>query len=892
MADSNPTSEKAVSEAVAQTSLDAIIVADDRGLVQAFNPAAEAMFGYSRAEALGRSIGELIVPDHHRAAHDAGMNRYMAGAPARVLGRRMEMEARKRDGTVFPVELAITESRTAEGRFFAASLRDLTERQALAQAQQSTEAFLRALVEDQTDLVVRTGVDGGIIFCNAATARFFGTTVEALIGKPHVSVATPGDAQELDATLTALTPDAPVRRVVKPAAGPQGDMRWLAWTDRALFDAQGQHMGYLSVARDVTEERRAREALERSKEENALYRRMFEAMSDTVYIKDREGRFVLGNAALSQALGLPSPDNLVGLADTDLHPPEVAEAYRAVEETLYASGKDSQLAIQRVWQTDGTLAWQETLKTVFRDENGIVIGLIGHGRDVTEQVRAEHALAQSEARFAAFVDNAPIAMFLKDEAGRYVLLNQQAATVIGMPIEQILGKTAREVGTPGSADQTEAADRAVRASMRPVQTEGPLMSEGDRYRQAMILRFPVPAPEGEGVWIGGFAIDLTQQKEGEAALERSRDALRQSEKMTAMGSLLAGVAHELNNPLAIVMAQATLLSDDAEGTAYGTRADKIKRAAERCGRIVQTFLGLARSKPAERTRCSLNQMTRAAADLMAYPLRTAGVEVVLDLGADLPEVEGDADLLGQVVLNLLINAQQALERSPAPRLVRLTTRAQAGQVVLEVQDNGPGVPANIRDRIFEPFFSTKPTGIGTGVGLSFCHNVVLAHGGTIELADDKRGHGAMFRVCLPVALGVVPVVTVPGPEPLPARLRALVVDDEADLGEVLAEMLVAEGFHADQATSAVEAQEFARTGSYDVVLSDLRMPGMDGPALYAWLKEVRPDLAARTVFVTGDALGVSAAQFLAEAGRPVIEKPFTRDDLREVISGVLPARLG
>lgn len=892
MSQDNPASEKAVAEAVAQTSLDAIIVADDRGIVQAFNPAAEAMFGYSRAEALGRSIGELIVPDHHRAAHDAGMNRYMAGAPARVLGRRMEMEARKRDGTVFPVELAITESRSADGRFFAASLRDLTERQALARAQQSSEAFLRALVEDQADMVVRSTVDHEIIFCNSATAKFFGAPVEEILGKRQLPGVSAETTARLEAELAALTPETPMRRGLEQRKGSDGDLRWLAWFDRALFDANGKHIGYLSVARDVTEEHRAREALERSTKENALYRRMFEAMSDTVYIKDREGRFVLGNAALSQALGLPSPDALVGLADTDLHPPEVADAYRAVEDALYASGKDSHLAIQRIWRTDGTPAWQETLKTLFRDENGNVIGLIGHGRDVTEQVKAEHALAQSEARFASFVDNAPIAMFLKDEAGRYVLLNQQAAMVIGLPIEQILGRTAREVGTPGSADQTEAADRVVRASMRPVQTEGPLMSEGNRYRQAMILRFPVPAPEGDGVWIGGFAIDLTQQKEGEAALERSREALRQSEKMTAMGSLLAGVAHELNNPLAIVMAQATLLSDDAEGTAYGTRADKIKRAAERCGRIVQTFLGLARSKPAERTRCSLSQMARAAADLMAYPLRTAGVEVVLDLAADLPEVEGDADLLAQVVLNLLINAQQALERSPAPRLVQIATRAKAGQVVLEVQDNGPGVPDNIRGRIFEPFFSTKPTGIGTGVGLSFCHNVVSAHGGTIELADDSRAPGATFRVCLPVALGVVPVVAAPGPEPLPARLRALVVDDEADLGEVLAEMLVAEGFHADQATSATEAQERARTGDYDVVLSDLRMPGMDGPALYAWLKEVRPDLAGRTIFVTGDALGVSAAQFLAEAGRPVIEKPFTRADLRRVIAMVLPARTG
>jgi len=744
-----------VSAPVMAASLDAIIITDVRGRVLEFNPAAEAMFGHARADTLGKPIGELIVPHHHRAAHEAGMARYTAGHPARVLGRRMEMEALRADGTVFPVELAITEAESDGQRFFAASLRDLT------------EAHQRA------------------------------------------------------------------------------------------------------------------QELERSSRENALYRRMFETMPDSIYAKDREGRFILANGAIATAMGASSPRDLIGTTDADWHPPEVAVAYAAAEQALLDSGEESRILTQPMWHADGTQSWQVTRKTLFRDEDGNVIGLIGHGRDVTEQVRAEQALAASEARFAAFAENAPVAMFLKDEQGRYVMLNGEAVKVIGSPRDQIIGRTAREVGTPASADVTDAADATLRATGKPLRTIGKLAAEGEAYHWAMVLRFPLAAPTGEGMWIGGFAIDITAQRATELDLERSREALHQSEKLNAMGSLLAGVAHELNNPLAIVVAQATMLEEDAAGGPLAARAEKIRRAAERCGRIVQTFLGLARRKPAERQRVGLNGMATAAVDLMAYPLRTAGIEVALDLSNDQPATDGDPDLLNQVVLNLLVNAQQALEGCDGPRAIRITTARQGQDVVVEVADSGPGVPEAIRNRIFEPFFSTKPQGVGTGVGLSFCHSVVTAHQGRLELlpagAGLARMSGATFRVTLPVATAN-PADQATGDESLasPAAARALVVDDEPELAEVLADMLKAGGYATDVATTAAEAQRLVAQVSYDVILSDLRMPGMDGPAFFAWLEAEWPALARRVAFVTGDALGAAAADFLARAGRPVLEKPFSR----------------
>jgi PAS domain S-box-containing protein len=881
--------ELGMGAAVLEASLDAIVITDAEGHVLEFNPAAERLFGYARAETLGRRIGDLIVPAHHREAHETGMARYAAGNPARVVGKRLELEARHADGRIFPVELAIVEAGAGDRRYFAASLRDLSERRAREAELHAQREFLRALIDDQNEMVIRSDADYRILFCNQAASRFFGLPREALIGK----FFTPGTPDEVKARLIAelphLTPEAPVRRSVDPKLMPDGSTRWLDWSNRSIFDPEGRLVGHISVARDITEAREKAEVIERVNRQNALYRRMFEAMPDAVYAKDLEGRFTAANRAMAESLGAADAEALIGRRKTDFLPAEIARGLAEAERDFLNSGEEGQIRTLPVWNPDGTEGWQVTRNALFRDDAGQVIGLIGHSRDVTDQVRAEQALAQSEARFAAFVENAPVAMFLKDSEGRYVVLNAQACAVIGKPRDQIIGRTAREVGTLRSAEQTEAADRAVIAERVPLSSVVQLTEAGQPYHWAMILRFPVAAPDGKGLWIGGFAIDITAQRAAEADLERSREALHQSEKLNAMGSLLAGVAHELNNPLAIVVAQATLMEEDARGGPLARRAEKIRTAGERCGRIVKTFLGLARRQPTEIRRAGLNEMVQAATELMAYSLRTAGMVVELDLDPAGPQVEGDADLLAQVVLNLLVNAQQALDGATGPRRIRLATSSQPGQSVLEVSDSGPGVPEAIRARIFEPFFSTKPQGLGTGVGLSFCHNVVSAHQGRLELMAPGQGlagalEGAVFRVTLPAAAPASGAETPnPAPEAPPApALRALVVDDEPELAEVLAEILSSAGYAAEIAVTVAEAQARIAAAPFELIFSDLRMPDADGRAFHAWLSAHHPDQAARLAFVTGDALGVVASGFLTGTGRPVLEKPFTRDGVLRV----------
>jgi CheY-like chemotaxis protein len=265
----------------------------------------------------------------------------------------------------------------------------------------------------------------------------------------------------------------------------------------------------------------------------------------------------------------------------------------------------------------------------------------------------------------------------------------------------------------------------------------------------------------------------------------------------------------------------------------------------------------------------------------------ANVRLTWDPGTDLWPVSLDPAQLDQVLTNLLVNAQQALAGQPGPRRVRIRTayEAESKQLLLEISDNGPGMPPEVRSRIFEPFFTTKDKGSGTGIGLAVSHRILATHGGTIS-CDSTPGHGTTFSIRLPASppeRGTVEpgIVRSPGPD----RLRIMVVDDEPDVADVVAAMLRADGHHVEVMFSGQAALERAMDMEPDLILSDIRMPGLDGPALYSKLVEFRPELAGRMAFITGDTLSPKARQFLEATDCPRLEKPVTPTELRELVVG-------
>jgi len=371
---------------------------------------------------------------------------------------------------------------------------------------------------------------------------------------------------------------------------------------------------------------------------------------------------------------------------------------------------------------------------------------------------------------------------------------------------------------------------------------------------------------------------------------RHRETLIQSEKLATMGQLLAGVAHELNNPLTVVLGRAAMLRELLADQPAAEHGQKISEAARRCGRIVKNFLALARHRPPERHVVSLNDIVTEAVELMAYPLRVDDVEVRLDLSQDLPQLWADPYQLHQVLVNLIANAHQAMRAAPPPRRLTLRSRHESTRqrVLLEAADTGPGIPREIEARIFEPFFTTKLEGQGTGLGLSLCKEMVEEHGGLIRV-EGRRGQGAVFTVELPVR---APPATSDSARVRETRVpisgkTILVVDDEVEITGLLSEILSMHGCRVDTACSGIVALQKLEERRYDVILSDVRMPGMDGPALRRELGRRHPDLLSRLVFVTGDTLSPETQAMLKEAAAPSLSKPLHFPEVLEVIQQVL-----
>lgn len=365
-----------------------------------------------------------------------------------------------------------------------------------------------------------------------------------------------------------------------------------------------------------------------------------------------------------------------------------------------------------------------------------------------QRARAQIAQRESEALLSAIMTHAPIGIYLKDHEGRYVAANREMGELFGRPLDEVLGRTAGELLNPELASTIEAIDAEVLRQGKMIAVEEYLEGAG-RYEWSLVMRFPVQLAPGAPSQVGGFDIDITPQKQVELELERSRQALFQSEKLTALGSLLAGVSHELNNPLSVVIGQAQMLEERVEGTPLAERAAKIRLAADRCSRIVQTFLAMARQQRPQASACDLNGLVETALDLTDFGLVQAGVVVEHDLCADAPQAYADPDQIQQVLVNLIVNAKQALSDWAGPRRLIVRTYQEEDLVKLLVADTGPGVPDALRHRIFDPFFTTKPKGAGTGVGLSFSQGVVEAHGGQLVLLETDDG--AAFELSLPSA---------------------------------------------------------------------------------------------------------------------------------------------
>jgi PAS domain S-box-containing protein len=769
------------------------------------------------------------------------------------------------------------------------------------------------------DLILVHAPDGRIIRVNRPLAERLHSTPEALASRFVRDVLRPG--------ITVGWSRCPYCEGVagKSDAIDASFNGYFLATDSALHDSAGGRLGTIHVLKDFTVSRQA---------ENK-FRTLFEKVQEGVFISTPQGHFVDFNDAFMRILGFDSHEDLL---QSDLpgklyvDPADRERRQRLLEE--YGEVVDFEFQFLR---RDGEVRTAHESSFATRDDSGAVVAYQGFLIDVSDQKQAEidmrrrnrallalNAIGEVLVQAVALEDGLTAALlkitelFAVSTAAVYSL--DQATSVlkraaaVGYESETARKNLAMQVA-PGLLDQIRQARATVLSGALPALPEEIRElhhKEGIQESQVIVLwakdrvmgilvvgnRDARPFATAELNLLSAVGnqiattIDksllLEKTREAYDSLRRTQEQLLQSEKMAAVGQLISGVAHELNNPLTAILGYSQLLK--SEEFVQGRGADyleKLYKQAQRTHHIVQNLLSFARQQKPHRAPVELHQILEDTLVLREFDMKIHNIAIHREFDPQLPVTAGDFHQLEQVFLNLLNNAVDAIQEKGGAGDIWIRTQAQGDRLRVEITDSGAGV--SNPHKIFDPFYTTKPVGKGTGLGLSICYGIVKEHGGEIEVRNAPP-RGASFLVTLPVSRESS---AAPG-EPTSLRDLSvpgtiLLVDSEEALLSLEQEVLTSAGAAVEIAHSAEEAIETLSRTFVDAVVTDINLPGKTSTAgLYHWIKEHRPELAGRVVFTASNA-GDSAAHILRGSGSPVLAKPFAVEEFCRLVQGVLSA---
>lgn len=511
------------------------------------------------------------------------------------------------------------------------------------------------------------------------------------------------------------------------------------------------------------------------------------------------------------------------------------------------------------------------------------------GRAARHGSREGESEWQTEAVLATLLDSVNCGILLAGTGGDLWAVNDRLADILGhaperlrelIHLDEVVASVSQQFAQP---DRVAARWRQRFENGEPAWDELEMLAPErkvlERYARPVLDQYKQPRG-----WLEIYR-DISGQRQVESRLLHS-------ERLAALGQMLSGVAHELTNPLTSILGYAQLVQRRAKGCER--EAQNILEEAERARRIARNLLLFSRGSTSERMSVSLNEIVERTVAIRAYELRLENISVELDLDRRLPQTLADGAQIQQALLNLMLNAEQAIRQIRENGHIWIRTRQLSGsRVALEVADDGPGVAPEVVLHIFDPFFTTKPAGIGTGLGLSILYGIVQQHGGEVSV-DNRQGGGAVFTMELPSAtpgataekLYVVGGAGVPAHAgPATARkARILVVEDEPTVLQLIADVLREEGYRVDTVADSRQGLELARAHPYDLLICDLRMPHLDGRGFYAELTREGNPLQHRLIFVTGDTLAPKTVDFLRSSGLPYLAKPFLVEELKEVVA--------
>ena len=875
--------------ATVEAALDAVIGMDAAGNIVEFNAAAERCFGHRRADVLGKSLATMVIPQRHRHRHNAGMEHYLRTGEGPYLGRRVEVEALRADGTEFPAELAIGVAQSREGPIFIGYLRDITERRRAEERLRASEEQYRVIFDGSADALALWNSNIRMVDVNTAMTEMYGYAREEVVGKSY-SDRMPREAVEkrielIRGALAGQTGQLETVGIRKNGERFDVELRFLP------IDFRGEpHV--LVIGRDITERKRAEDALRASEEQ---YRAIFNATDDSLVLRDAQFRIVDVNAAF-EAMSGRRREETVGISELTLTRDATAIDRRALHAEALA-GKTVHFEAKGR-RDDGQPFVLEVrgIPMIYGGEPHVLY----IGRDATEHKRAEAALRASEEQYRAIFNASADALVLRDADFRIVDVNATYEAMTGRSREEVLGAD-RVLANPPEVNQTIKPLHEKALSGESIVLETQLVRrDGARYE--LELR-GVPIQHRGAPHVLYMGRDITARRRAEDQQRELQAQLRQVQKMEAIGQLTGGIAHDFNNILAAIMGYVGLALERPGTAADRKLGEYLEQAEQGCRRardLIQQMLAFSRGRHGERRALSLPALIDESLRLLRATFPSS-IALGVEPAGDTAVVEVDPVQLQQVLLNLGINARDAIGSTGHIRFgVRQETFtghvcASCGQPFsgafhrLWVADSGPGISPQLLGRIFEPFFSTKAPGRGTGMGLATVHRIVHDHDGHLLVESDQ---GARFSVLLPAdraaaAAQPVDVTAAPAPRRVLLRGRVLLVDDEESVLGFMRELLQSWGLDVVAVRQAPAARDLLATDStsIDLLITDQTMPELSGVDLAHVAQSLRPHLPVLLYSGHADLIDVEA---LKQTGiRRVLRKPLEPAELRAAIEDCL-----